>query len=172
MSVPFPGPTGPPAPRSEVLLGYLDYFRSLVVSKVQGLSDAQLRVSLLPSGWTVLELVKHLTHVEQRWLMWGFEGQPVARPWGDSQDSPDGRWYVSDTEDGPDLVRALQAQGAVTSSVVRAHELSDIGRPGERWEGAAPPTLERVLFHLLQEYARHVGHLDVVRELMDGKVGE
>ncbi len=69
-------------------------------------------------------------------------------------------------------MRALQAQGAVTSSVVRAHELSDIGRPGERWEGAAPPTLERVLFHLLQGYARHVGHLDVVRELMDGEVGE
>jgi len=170
--MPFPEPTGPPGPRAEVLLGYLDYFRCLVVSKVQGLSDAQLRVSLLPSGWTVLELVKHLRHVEQRWLVWGFKGQPVARPWGDSQDSQDGRWYVSDTEDGPDLVRALQAQGAVTSSVVRAHELSDIGRRGERWEGAAPPTLERVLFHLLQEYARHVGHLDVVRELMDGKVGE
>jgi len=172
VNLPFPEPTGPPAPRAEVLLGYLDYFRSLVVSKVQGLSDAQLRVSLLPSGWTVLELVKHLTHVEQRWLVWGFEGRPVARPWGDSQDSQDGRWYVSDTEDGPDLVRALQAQGTVTSSVVRAHELSDIGRPGERWEGAAPPTLERVLLHLLQEYARHVGHLDVVRELMDGKAGE
>ncbi len=170
--MPFPEPTGPPGPRAEVLLGYLDYFRCLVVSKVQGLSDAQLRVSLLPSGWTVLELVKHLRHVEQRWLVWGFEGQPVAQPWGESQDSQDGRWYVSDTEDGPDLVRALQAQGSVTSSVVRAHELSDIGRRGERWEGAAPPTLERVLFHLLQEYARHVGHLDVVRELMDGKVGE
>ena len=133
MTVPFPEPTGRPVPRAEVLLGYLDYFRSLVVSKVQGLSDAQLRVSLLPSGWTVIELVKHLTHVEQRWLVWGFEGQPVARPWGDSEDSQDGRWYVSYTEDGPDLVGALQAQGAVTSSVVQAHELSDIGRPGERW---------------------------------------
>jgi hypothetical protein len=69
-------------------------------------------------------------------------------------------------------VRAPQARGAVTSTVVRAHELSDIGRPGKRWEGAAPPTLKRVMFHLLQEYARHVGHLDVVRELMDGKVRE
>ena len=172
VTVPFPAPTGPPAPRGEVLLGYLDYFRWVVVSKVQGLSDAQLRVSVLPSGWTVLELVKHLMHVEQRWLVWGFDGQPVARPWGDSQDSQDGRWYVPDTEHGPDLVRALQAQGAVTSTVVRAHELSDVGRPGERWDGAAPPTLERVLFHLLQEYARHAGHLDVVRELIDGKVGE
>jgi len=77
-------------------------------------------------------LVKHLKHVEQRWLVWGFEGRLVARPWGDSQDSQDGRWYVCDMEHGPDLVRALQAQGDFTSSVVRAHELSDIGRPGER----------------------------------------
>ncbi len=84
--MPFPEPTGPPTPRADVLLGYLDYFRSLVVSKVHGLSEAQLRVSLLPSGWTVLELVKHLTHVEQRWLVCGFDGQPVARPWGDSQE--------------------------------------------------------------------------------------
>ncbi len=169
MSLPFPEPTGPPAPRAEVLLGYLDYFRSLVLSKVQGLSDDQLRMSVLPSGWAVLELVKHLTHVERRWLVWGFEGQPVAQPWGDSQD---GRWHVSDTEGSADLVRALQAQGSVTSSVARAHDLCDVGRPGERWEGADPPTLERVLFHLLQEYARHVGHLDVARELIDGKVGE
>jgi len=97
VNVPFPEPTGPPAPRAEVLLGYLDYFRSLVVTKVQGLSDTQLRVSLLPSGWTVSELVKHLTHVELRWLVWGFEGQPVERPWGDTQD---GRWYVSEKGTG------------------------------------------------------------------------
>ncbi len=69
-------------------------------------------------------------------------------------------------------MRAPQAQGSVTSSVARAHDLCDVGRPGERWESADPPTLERVLFHLLQEYARHVGHLDVARELIDGKVGE
>jgi len=119
-----------------VLLGYLDYFRSVVVSKVHGLSEAQPRVSLLPLGWTVLELVKQLTHVEQRWLVWGFDGQPVARPWGDSQDSQDGRWYVSDTEDGRDLVRALRAQGDVTSSAVRAQ-----GRPtsgGQESVGKAP----------------------------------
>jgi len=94
-------------------------------------------MSVLPSGWAVLELVKHLTHVERRWLVWGFEGQPVAQPWGDSQD---GRWHVSDTEGSADLVRALQAQGSVTSSVARAHDLCDVGRPGERWEGADPRT--------------------------------
>lgn len=169
MSLPFPEPTGLPAPRAEVLLSYLDYLRSVVLSKVRGLSEDQLRTSVLPSGWTVLELVKHLTHVERRWLVWGFEGQPVPQPWADSQD---GRWHVDAVEGSADLVSALQAQGSVTSSVVRAHELDDVGRPGERWEGADPPTLERVLFHLLQEYARHVGHLDVARELIDGTVGE
>ena len=53
--------------------------------------------------------------------------------------------------------------------------LTDIGAPSERWDGAAPPALERVLLHLLhllQEYARHVGHLDIVRELLDGQVGD
>jgi hypothetical protein len=60
----------------------------------------------------------------------------------------------------------------VTRHVVRSHGLDDIGQPGERWDGAPPPPLRRVLLHLLQEYARHVGHLDIVRELTDGSVGE
>jgi hypothetical protein len=47
-----------------------------------------------------------------------------------------------------------------------------VGQPGDRWDGADPATLERILFHLVQEYARHVGHLDIVRELIDGEVGE
>jgi hypothetical protein len=47
-----------------------------------------------------------------------------------------------------------------------------VGQPGERWDGADPPTLERILFHLLQEYARHVGHLDIVTELATGAAGE
>ena len=50
--------------------------------------------------------------------------------------------------------------------------LNEVGQPGERWDGADPATLERVLFHLLQEYARHVGHLDIVTELATGAAGE
>jgi len=169
VSLPFPSPTDPRSSRAEVFLGYLDYFRSVMVSKLQGLGDDELRASRLPSGWTPLELLKHLTYVELRWLVWGFEGEPVAQPWGDRRDE---RWYVAGDESLADLVEALQAQGARSRLVVQSHELSDIGRPGERWEGAPPPTLERVLFQLLQEYARHVGHLDVVRELVDGEVGE
>lgn len=169
MSTSFPSPTDPRSSRSEVFLGYLDYFRSVVVGKLDGLSDEELRTSRLPSGWTPLGLLRHLVHMELRWLVWGFEGRPVAEPWGDSRD---GRWYVPADEGRADLVRALHRQAAVTRSVVLAHDLSDVGQPGERWSGAEPATLERVLFHVLQEYARHVGHLDIVRELIDGEVGE
>jgi uncharacterized damage-inducible protein DinB len=167
--VPFPEPTTPHASRAEVLLGYLEYFRSVVVDKLSGLSDEELRGSRLPSGWAPLELLKHLVHVERRWLVWGFEGEPVADPWADERD---GRWHVPADETLPDLVAALDAQAARSRAVVEAHELSDVGQPGERWRGDPPATLERVLLHLVQEYARHAGHLDVVRELVDGRTGE
>jgi len=138
VSLPFPSPTDPRSSRAEVFLGYLDYFRSVMVSKLHGLPDDELRASRLPSGWTPLELLKHLTYVELRWLVWGFEGEPVAQPWGDCRDE---RWYVAGEESLADLVEALQAQGARSRLVVQSHELSDVGRPGERWEGAQPPTL-------------------------------
>lgn len=169
MSVPFPEPTEPRGSRAEVFLGYLDYFRSVLVDKLQGLSDDELRSSWLPSGWAPLALLKHLTYVELRWLVWGFEGEPVEQPWGDA---PQGRWSVAPDETLGDLVAALHEQAARSRAIVQVHQLSDVGEPGGRWMGAPPATLERVLFHLLQEYARHVGHLDIVRELIDGKVGE
>jgi hypothetical protein len=93
----------------------------------------------------------------------------VPAPWGDTEG---GRWFVPEGETVTELVLALEQQAARTRSVVLSHELSDLGQPGERWDGAGPASLERVLFHVLQEYARHVGHLDVVREIIDGRVGE
>jgi hypothetical protein len=169
VSTPFPGPTTPVGSRAEVFLGYLDYFRSRLVSKLEGLPSGELRRSRLPSGWTPLELLKHLTYVEMRWLEWGFAGRDVPDPWADSRDD---RWYVAPGETLPGLVAALHAQAARTRAIVDAHDLADLGQPGERWDGADPPALERVLFHLLQEYARHVGHLDIASELADGPTGE
>ena len=69
------------------------------------------------------------------------------------------------------LVAALDAQAARTRAIVNAHDLADVGQPGERWDGADPPSLERILFHLVQEYARHLGHLDIASELAGGPRG-
>jgi uncharacterized damage-inducible protein DinB len=169
MTVPFPEPTTPVPARAEVFLGYLDYFRSRLVSKLEALPAGELRRSRLPSGWTPIELLNHLAYVELRWLEWGFEGRGVPEPWADSRD---GRWYVAPGETLEQLVEGLRAQAARTRAVVESHDLADIGRPGERWDGADPASLERILFHLLQEYARHVGHLDIVSELAGGQTGE
>ena len=95
MSPPFPEPTAPAADRSEVLVRYLDYFREVLLAKLDGLPDDALRTSRLPSGWAPIELAKHLTFVEMRWLEWGFEGRAVDDPWGDRRDD---RWYVADDE--------------------------------------------------------------------------
>ena len=85
MTVPFPEPTAPAGSRAEVFDRYLDYFRDQLAARLRGLPAQELRRSRLPSGWTPLELLKHLTFVELRWLEWGFEGHAVADPWGDDR---------------------------------------------------------------------------------------
>lgn len=169
MVVPFPEPTTEAPSRAAVFLGYLDYFRDAVASRVAALPSAEVRASRVPSGWTPLEIVNHLTYVERRWLEWGFEGQPVDDPWGDRRAD---RWWVDESRSVSDVLDALAEQGRRTRAIVERHELSERGQPSPRWGGAPPATLERVLFHLLQEYARHAGHLDIVSELAGGPTGE
>jgi hypothetical protein len=167
--MPFPEPTADLGSRAEVLLCYLDFYRDRLVAKTGGLPERELRHSRLPSGWSPIELVKHLRHVERRWLEWGFAGLDVGDPWADQHD---GRWYVPAEETLPELVAALHEQAWRSRSIVAAHALAEVGKPGLRWDGAEPATLERILLHLLQEYARHVGHLDIVVELACGATGE
>jgi uncharacterized damage-inducible protein DinB len=169
MSVPFPSPTEPIGSRAEVFLGYLEFFRDRLIGKLRDLPPDELRRSRLPSGWTPIEVLQHLRFVELRWLEWGFEGRPVDDPWGDRRDD---RWYVAPEETLDQLVAALGQQAERSRAVATSHDLGERGKPGLRWDGAEPATLERVLFHLVQEYARHVGHLDVVVELATGSTGE
>jgi len=167
----LPEPDDQVGDAKQLLRGYLDYYRSVVARKVDGLADADLRSTRLPSGWTPLELVKHLVYMERRWLEWGFLGTPVEDPWGDQ--GPDGRWAVAADESPADLLARLHAGGERTRLIVEAASLPDFAETGGRFGGDEPPrTLAWILFHVLQEYARHAGHLDIVRELIDGSVGE
>lgn len=166
----LPSPTLPIASRAEVFVTYLDYFRSGVIARVEGLTQLEARSSRLPSGWTPRELLRHLRFVEMRWLEWGFEGQAVEIPWGDNRE---GRWYVGEEETREALIGELRAQGFRTRKIVRGHALDTVAQPGPRFEGGVEvPTLERILFHLFQEYARHLGHLDIVAELAGAPTGE
>jgi len=165
----FPEPTIPASSRSEVFLRYLDYFRSRLTDKIEALPAAELCRARLPSGWTPLELLKHLRHVERRWLEWGFEGQDLTDPWADRADD---RWSLVPGDTPASLLTDLHDQAARSRAIIESHPLDELGQPGPRWDGADPPTLERILFHLLQEYARHVGHLDIVTELATAQAGE
>ena len=168
----FPEPSHELADPAALLPLYLDFYRDTVAKKLDGLTDDQLRTTVLPSGWTPLELLKHLVFMEQRWLRWGFLGEQVAEPWGDRDVSAD-RWSVRPGETVDVLLVALRSGGERTSAVVREHALDELAADTGRFGGGEDtPTLAWILFHVLQEYARHVGHLDVVRELIDGHVGE
>jgi uncharacterized damage-inducible protein DinB len=155
----------------ELLVGYLDWYRDAVLRKLDGLSEEELRRSRLPSGWTPLALLKHLTGVERRWFRWGFAGERVDDP--NLEHGPDGRWQVGPEESADEVRAAFLAECASSRRIVAAAGLQDQPRPGTAFNPSEPhPALIWILFHMLQEYARHTGHLDVARELADGTVGE
>src|SRR5580692_3800890 len=102
----------------EVLLGFLDYYRSVIARKIEGLTDAELRGSRLPSGWTPLELLKHLVYMERRWLRWGFCAEQIPDPRGDEDQA--GRWHAGPGDTAADLIAALPAAGAGMDPRLRA----------------------------------------------------
>jgi uncharacterized damage-inducible protein DinB len=166
----FDGPGTAVADPGDLLVGYLDWYREAVTRKLAGLSEQQLRTPVEPLGWSPLGLVKHLGWVERRWLSWGFAAEDVAvAPPGDD----DAEWRVAGTDSTESVLSDYRATTARSRKLIAGAELSDRARVGGRFTTAeAAPTLGRILFHLLQEYARHVGHLDIARELVDGSTGE
>jgi hypothetical protein len=175
---PFPADEPPDRltdPR-ELLDGYLDYYRGALLRKLDGLSDQQLRTAVLPSGWTPIQLFKHLTYVEIRWLRWGFAGEPVEHPWGDrgpGERTRDEPWQVGENESFAELQEFFLETVRRSKEIVAAAPLDAFSAPGPRYpDPDLPASLIWILFHILQEYARHLGHLDAVRELIDHSVGE
>jgi hypothetical protein len=153
--------------------GYLDFYREQLSSGVLALSEEGRRTARVPSGWTPIELLSHVLHMEQRWFLWGFLGEQVAEPWGDwtvdepwdeGADDPDKRWYVADTVTAEELAERLREIGRRTTVVLRERRLDETAADGERFAGD-PADLRWICFHVLQEYARHAGHLDIVIEL-------
>jgi uncharacterized damage-inducible protein DinB len=165
----FPEPASTPDLRG-LLLSYLDFYRDVIGNKIDGLRDDELVGSVVPSGWAPAGLVNHLVNVERRWLRWGFLAEPLDDPWRDS--AADGGWIVPDASTAA-LKELLTEAAARTRSIVEAHELTETAALGGRFrDEASAPQLQWILLHLIQEYARHAGHLDIARELIDGQTGE
>src|SRR6266540_6396196 len=95
---------------------YLDFYREQLIAGVLSLSPEAQRTTLVPSGWTPIELLSHVLHMERRWFVWGFLGEEVDAPWGDWSEavpnrSDDARWRVADDVDAEVLVVRLREIG-------------------------------------------------------------
>lgn len=166
-----PEPAVTLADPTELLSQYLDYYREATLRKLDGLTDEQLRASAVASGWTPLGMLNHLTMMELRWFRWGFNAEQIAEPWGGGPPGSD--WNVPADRPAADVFAAFRAQTRRSKEIVDGVPLDTIAAAGGRFsEFGDRPTLAWILFHVLQEYARHVGHLDIVRETIDGTTGE
>lgn len=165
----LPDPSNAAGSQASLLLEYLDFYRERILTKFHALQETERRTSRLASGWEPIELVQHLRHVERRWLEWGYVDPDLSEPWADDSD---GRWHVPPDLSDLEVVEGLRAQGRRSREIVETIGPGASGIPGDRWGCAKPATVERVLLHLVQEYARHLGQLDVVAEICIGVVGE
>ena len=149
----------------ETLEAFLDLQRATVVYKATGLSDADAATRLLPSLTTVSGLVRHLADVERSWFRDDLAGEDdVPARWTD--DDPDGEFRVSDRDSLSEILADYERACAESRAVALAFQLDDNGIHNN------DVSLRWILAHMIEETARHAGHIDILRELLDGATGE
>ncbi len=150
----------------ESLRASLDRHREVVLWKVDGLDDERLRRPLTPSGTNLLGLVKHLAANEYGWFCQTFGRETEPLPFDD--DDPDADLRVEPGESTADVLAFYARARAAADRVIADVGLEDVGTA---WFGEAV-TMRWALIHMIEETARHTGHMDIVRELVDGATGD
>jgi uncharacterized damage-inducible protein DinB len=150
----------------ESLKAALDRHREAVLWKVEGLDDDELRRPMTPSGTNVLGLVKHLAAVEYGWFCEPF-GRPTE-PLPFDEDDEDADLRVDPGETTADVLAFYERARAAADQVIADLDLDDTGTA---WFGDTV-SMRWVLLHMVEETARHAGHVDIVRELIDGMTGD
>jgi uncharacterized damage-inducible protein DinB len=161
-------PRPPRADERACLTGFLALNRATVIRKARGLSDADAARRVLPSLTSVAGALRHLADVERSWTVELMEGGDYDRRFG-GNDDPDGEWRVEPTDPLADIVADYERACAESDAVIARHDLDDVAAAGPPDE---MPSLRWIVVHLIEETARHAGHVDVVRELVDGVTGE
>ena len=166
-----PPRTRPPfvADERTQLVGWLDMQRALVPWKCEGLSDADAQRPVLPTSpmMTMAGVVSHLRWVEKTWFEVLFLGRPAEGP--QFVDEPEDADMMVEGVPLAQLLEEYDGQCAVSNEIIAAHRLDEVGTHPDF--GAAAATLRWMLIHMVEETARHLGHLDAIRELLDGETG-
>ena len=158
--VPFTGA------EKESLKVSLDRHRDAVLWKLEGLGDDELRRPMVPSGTSLLGLVKHLGSVEYGWFCETFGRQTEPLPY--DEDDPDSDMRARPDETTEDI---LAFYGRARAAADQAIAELDVEDTGTAWFGDAV-SMRWVLIHMIEETARHAGHVDILRELIDGMTGD
>jgi hypothetical protein len=158
------------------LLGSLERQRATLAWKCGGLDAAGLRATLAPSSMTLGGLLKHLALIEANYFSRKLLGRNLGPPWDtvDWDADPDWEWH-SAAEDTPEQLMALWHDAVARSRSVLAEALANggLGQLARYTDSQGKsPSLRRILIDLIEEYARHVGHADLIRESVDGLTGE
>ncbi|MEU8872314.1 DinB family protein [Streptomyces javensis] len=150
------------------LEGWLDFHRATLTLKCEGLDDKQLReASAPPSGLTLLGLVRHMAEVERSWFRRVLAQQDIAPIWY-SEEDPDGEFHLTD-EDTPEAAFAIwREEIAKAKEAAAGRSLEDVVTRRDRGDY----NLRWIYLHMIEEYARHNGHADLIRERIDGATGE
>jgi uncharacterized damage-inducible protein DinB len=157
------------------LTGFLDYQRATFGWKTRGLDVAALRVTTAASSMTLGGIMKHLAFVEENWFSVMLHGRAALPIW-DPVYLGDFDWpFVSSVNDAPEELRRLweEAIDRSRSDVALALERGGLDQlTTTKWDNGEAPSLRWVLVHMIEEYARHNGHADLLRESIDGETGE
>lgn len=170
--------TDPPQDSDEVttLRTFVDYFRNTLRLKAGGLDRADLARTLPPSELTLAGLVKHLAGVEDYWFGEVLRSEPEDEPWASADWDTDGDWdFTSATQDEPADLWALYEASVARSEARLAAAVQDGGTdPLTQTVGGrrGPISLRWILVHMIEEYARHCGHADLIRQSIDGATGD
>ncbi|MDQ1048274.1 DinB family protein [Streptomyces sp. V4I2] len=149
----------------ETLRASLDRHRDAVLWKLEGLDDEQLRRPVTPSGTNLLGLVKHLGSVEYGWFVEAFGGE-VEPLWFDPYED----MVVAEDEPTSRITDFYGRARTAADRTISTLPLDELGRPA--WREGASMSLRWVLVHMIEETARHAGHMDILRELIDGATGD
>ncbi|WP_405216056.1 DinB family protein [Agrococcus sp. Ld7] len=157
-----------------LLLGALDAQRSHILTAIDGLTDEQLRTPALPSGWSPIGLVRHLTLGGERfWFHTVVAGEPLDYWPGDDPALDEGRpadWRVAPDESTDAVVREYRDAIERSDAIIAALPLdARPPRPEPDWPDHAFQDLAAVLMHVIIDTSTHAGHLDAARELIDGR---
>lgn len=161
------------ADETETLLGFLDQQRATLAWKCRGLADGQLRQRLHPTAMTLGGLLLHLARVEDHWFSEVVAGAAPLEPWASTPWAAE--WQDAAGWRAEDLGRLWQERVEASRAVVAERLAAGEGALSQThaaWGGQGHPSLRWVLLHVVEEYARHNGHADLLREAVDGQTGE